>query len=193
MGNSGYSNTGRSYGGNSGSRAQAPARSSRGNQSGNFGGSQSAGRGYSGSFGQGSGRNGQGNQNRDFGRGGQGFSNRGGGGFSIGIGIGGGYYNNGYGYGGYSSYDNEWNTIAQLSGGVALLGALEGDDTLFFAGLAGSLYSIYRYDEDRYSDDPALRLRAAYFSRPYFYRDGRRYDRVMVNRRGERFYQFLRR
>jgi hypothetical protein len=80
--------------------------------------------------------------------------------------------------------------IAQLSGAVAYLGALESDDTLFFAGSAGALYSLYRYDEDRNSDNPEFRLRADYFSRPYFYRNGRRFNRVIVSRHGERYYQF---
>ena len=198
-GTSTYTGQGRSYSGNSGSQGQAPARSARGNQSGNFG------NGNSSAFGSSNGRNSQRTQNRDFGSGGQsagsrgrgadsrgfnsgrnrdqGFS-QGRGGLSIGIGIG--------GYGGYAGYGNEWSDIAQLSGGVAYLGDLNGDDTLFFAGSAGALYPIYQYDEDRNCDDPVLRLRAAYFSRPYFYRDGQRFNRALVNQRGERYYQFRR-
>lgn len=88
--------------------------------------------------------------------------------------------------------DNEWDSIAAISGGVALLGALDDDPTLFFAGTAGALYSLYRYDEDRYSDYPAYRLRAAYFSRPYFWRDGVRFDREIVRRDGREYYRFVR-
>lgn len=106
------------------------------------------------------------------------------------------FYNDAYFYDPdyyYPAYvDNEWRDIAAIAGGVALIGALEDDDTLFFAGTAGALYSLYRYDQDRDSDDRMSRLRAAYFSRPYFWRDGVRYDRTLVTRNGERYYRFVR-
>lgn len=86
---------------------------------------------------------------------------------------------------------NEWGQIALVAGGVGLLGALEHDDTLCFVGTAGALYSFARYEDDLHSDDRACRLRAEYFSRPYFYRDGRRFERVEVNRHGDRFYRFV--
>lgn len=88
--------------------------------------------------------------------------------------------------------DNDWDSIAAISGGVALLGALDDDPTLFFAGTVGALYSLSRYDDDRYSDDPVLRLRASYFSRPFFWRHGVRYDRVIVHRGGHEYYRFVR-
>lgn len=88
---------------------------------------------------------------------------------------------------------NEWRNIATISGGVALLGLLTNDRTLTFAGTLGSLYSLNRYDQDRRSRVPANRLRAAYFSRPYFYREGRRFDRVTVYQGGHKYYRFVRR
>jgi hypothetical protein len=88
-------------------------------------------------------------------------------------------------------YNDDWRTIADLAGLLAVIGILNHDDTLTFVGGAGALYSLYRYDQDRYSDDPACRLRAEYFSHPYFYRNGRRYDRVMVHRNGDDYYQFV--
>ena len=88
--------------------------------------------------------------------------------------------------------DNEWGSIAALSGGVALLGAFNNDPYLFFAGTAGALYSFSRYDQDRYHGDRYGRLRAAYFARPYFYRSGVRYDRVVVTEGGTRYYRFRR-
>jgi hypothetical protein len=86
---------------------------------------------------------------------------------------------------------NEWRNIALVSGGVALLGLLQKDNRLVFAGSAGALYSLYRYEQDRKSQSSIDRLRASYFSRDYFYRDGRRYDRRLVNQNGQRYYQFV--
>ena len=88
---------------------------------------------------------------------------------------------------------NEWRNIAYLSGGVALLGLLQKDNRLVFAGAAGALYSLYRYEQDRKSQSKIDRLRASYFSQPYFVRDGRRYDRRLVTKNGQRYYQFVRR
>lgn len=109
------------------------------------------------------------------------------GGYGYGYGYSAPYYGNSYGY----SNGDDWRSIAEVAGLLSVIGILEHDDTLAFAGGAGALYSIYRYDEDRRSDDPACRLRAEYFSHPYFYRNGRRYDRVTVNRHGQEYYQFV--
>ena len=88
---------------------------------------------------------------------------------------------------------NEWRNLAYLSGGVALLGLLQKDNRLVFAGAAGALYSLHRYEQDRKSQSSIDRMRAYYFSQPYFTRDGRRYDRRLVTKNGERYYQFVRR
>jgi hypothetical protein len=88
---------------------------------------------------------------------------------------------------------NEWRNIAYLSGGLAVLGLLQKDNRLVFAGAAGALYSLHRYEQDRKSQSQIDRARASYFSRPYFVRDGRTYDRRLVTRNGERYYQFVRR
>lgn len=85
---------------------------------------------------------------------------------------------------------NEWRNIATVSGAVALLGLLKKDQTLTFAGAAGALYSLYRYDEDSKSKDRLARTRAEYFSRSEFYRDGVRYNRRVVNKDGKKYYQF---
>ncbi len=85
---------------------------------------------------------------------------------------------------------DEWKNIATVSGGLAILGALTKDKTLTFGGSAGALYSLYRYDQDTKSRDRTARLRAEYFSRDHFYRDGVRYDRETVTRNGQRYYQF---
>lgn len=85
---------------------------------------------------------------------------------------------------------SEWRTIATVSGAAALLGLLKKDNTLTFAGAAGALYSLYRYDEDSKSKDRLSRTRAQYFSRTEFYRDGVRYNRRTVTKNGKKYYQF---
>jgi len=86
---------------------------------------------------------------------------------------------------------NEWKNIAIGAGAVGLVGALTHDKTLAFAGAAGALYSLDRYNQDR-NDSGRNHLRSEYFSRPYFYRDDVRYDRRTVNKRGKQYYQFVR-
>ncbi len=88
---------------------------------------------------------------------------------------------------------NEWRNIAAGAGALGVLGALSGDRTLAFAGTAGALYSLNRYEQDRRSQRREERLRAEYFSRSYFYRDGHRYDRRSLSRYGTQYYRFYRR
>jgi hypothetical protein len=87
---------------------------------------------------------------------------------------------------------NEWRNIAIASGALGVLGLLKKDNTLFFAGTAGALYSAYRYEQDRKSQSRLNRARAAYFSRSSFTRDGVRYTRRTVTRNGKKYYQFVR-
>ena len=105
-------------------------------------------------------------------------------------------------YNGYESwqdaYDrrqekkNEWRSIAYVSGAVMLYGLLKGDDTLTFAGGAGALYSLTRYEADRKSQNDLKRQRAEYFTRGVYYRDGVRYNRRTVTKDGQKYYQFVR-
>lgn len=88
---------------------------------------------------------------------------------------------------------NEWRNIAYASGAVALIGALQHDRRLVFAGTAGALYSLYRYEQDRKSQSQLDRLRAQYFGRSSFTRDGHTYQRRIVIRNGHKYYQFVRR
>lgn len=90
------------------------------------------------------------------------------------------------------SKKNEWRNIAIASGAVGILGLIQKDNTLFFAGTAGALYSAYRYEQDRKSQNQLQRTRAAYFSRPYFIRDGWRYNRKVKNVGGKRYFYFQR-
>jgi len=88
---------------------------------------------------------------------------------------------------------NEWRNIAIAAGALGVYGLLKKDNTLTFAGLAGALYSLNRYEQDRKSQSALDRARAAYFSRSYFYRDGKRYVRRTVKKNGKTYYQFVRR
>jgi hypothetical protein len=87
---------------------------------------------------------------------------------------------------------NEWRNIAYISGGLGILGLLKKDNTLFFAGTAGALYSAHRYEQDRKSQSKLQRTRAAYFSKPYFVRDGKRYVRKTTWKNGKKHYYFAR-
>ncbi|MEQ1822257.1 MAG: hypothetical protein ABL949_07095 [Fimbriimonadaceae bacterium] len=86
---------------------------------------------------------------------------------------------------------NEWRNIATAAGALAVIGILKGDNRLTFVGGAGALYSLYRYEQDRKSQSKADRLRATYFSKSYFYRDGQRYNRKTVVKNGKKYYQFV--
>lgn len=86
---------------------------------------------------------------------------------------------------------DEWKNIATVSGAVAILGLLSKDNTLTFAGGAGALYSLYRYDQDSKSKDRLARARAEYFRHDHFYRDGVRYNRVTVTKNKTKYYQFV--
>ena len=88
---------------------------------------------------------------------------------------------------------NDWRNLAIAAGGVAAFGLIQRDPTIAFAGAAGALYSLNRYEQDRRSQSAASRARAGIFSQPYFYRDGRRYERREVTSNGQRCYQFVRR
>ena len=87
---------------------------------------------------------------------------------------------------------NEWRNIAYVAGGLGVLGLLKKDNTLFFAGTAGALYSAYRYEQDRKSQSKLNRTKAAYFSRTHFYRDGKKYVRKTTYKNGKKYYYFAR-
>lgn len=87
---------------------------------------------------------------------------------------------------------NEWRNIGIGSAALGLFGLLKGDSTLTFAGAAGALYSTYRYEQDRKSQSKVDQARAAMFSKPYFYRDGKKYVRKTVTKNGKKYYQFVR-
>ena len=86
---------------------------------------------------------------------------------------------------------NEWRNIALAAGALSIIGLINKDSTLTFAGAAGALYAAHRYEEDRKSQNRMDRTRAMYFSKPYFIRDGRRYERRIVWVKGKKFYRFV--
>ncbi|HTQ10442.1 MAG TPA: hypothetical protein VMI31_10250, partial [Fimbriimonadaceae bacterium] len=92
----------------------------------------------------------------------------------------------------YIGSRTDWNDVAVFCGFVGLMGYLDHDDFLCFAGSAGALYALWRYDDDLACDDPYRHARACYFSMPFFYRDGVRFERHIVLRDGVRYYQFVR-
>lgn len=87
---------------------------------------------------------------------------------------------------------NEWRNIAIGSGIVGLLGLVKNDGTLTFVGTAGALYTAWRYEQDRKSQNRQRRARAQIFSRRSFVRDGHRYERRTVVKNGKKYYQFCR-
>lgn len=87
---------------------------------------------------------------------------------------------------------NEWRNIAIGAGALGVIGLLRNDSRLFFAGAAGSLYSAYRYEQDRKSQNKLDRARASYFARKSFTRDGHRYERRTVRKNGKTYYRFVR-
>lgn len=88
---------------------------------------------------------------------------------------------------------NLWRNISIGAGAVGLYGLLKHDNTLAFAGGAGALYSLNRYEQDRKSQSRMDHERAAMFSRRSYTRNGHRYVRRTVTRNGQRYYQFVRR
>jgi hypothetical protein len=88
---------------------------------------------------------------------------------------------------------NEWRNLAIGGAAATAYGLLKGDKTVTILGAAGALYSLNRYEQDRKSQDKASRERAAFYSRPYYYQNGKRYDRKVVTRNGQRYYQYVRR
>ncbi len=86
---------------------------------------------------------------------------------------------------------NEWRNIAAAAGLLAVIGLLKDDGTLTFVGTTGALYSLHRYEQDRKSHDRLRRLRAEFFSRPYFYRNGVRFNRRTTVKNGKRYYYFV--
>ena len=87
---------------------------------------------------------------------------------------------------------NTWRNLAYGSGAAAIYGLLKKDNTITFAGAAGALYSLHRYEQDRKSQSKIDRARAAAFGRRSYTRNGVRYVRKTVRKNGKTYYQFVR-
>ena len=85
---------------------------------------------------------------------------------------------------------NEWRELATIASIVALIGLLKKDGTITFVGTAGALYSAYRYEEDRKSEDKLRQARAEVFRRGSFTRNGVKYRKRTVWKGGKKYYQF---
>jgi len=84
---------------------------------------------------------------------------------------------------------NDFNSIAGRFGGISIL---DNDPTLIFSGDSGEMYPVLEYNSDRYKSDKKYKLKSAFFGRPYFWRDGSRYDRkITVDDKGARCFQFV--
>jgi len=86
---------------------------------------------------------------------------------------------------------NEWRNLAIGSGALAILGLINKDRTLTFAGTIGALYSAHRYEQDRKSQSKLDRFRADMFSKKSFVRDGYRYTRKTKYKNGKKYYYFV--
>jgi len=100
------------------------------------------------------------------------------------------YYDPGFTIG--ASISNEWTAIAIGVGGVSLLVSLNSDPYLVFGGEWGQYYPYSLYEVDLNSPIRWRRLRARYFARTYFWRNGVEFHRHTVVRGGKRFYRFSR-
>ncbi len=87
---------------------------------------------------------------------------------------------------------NQWRNLAIGGGAATLYGLLRHDKVVTFAGAAGALYSLSRYEHDRKSQSKIDHARAAAFDRSSFDRNGQHYVRKTVTRNGHKYYQFVR-
>src|SRR5579871_1547717 len=83
---------------------------------------------------------------------------------------------------------NNWRNLGYAGAGVAGVGLLTHHPALVAIGITGGLYSAYRYEQDRKSQNSDDRRRHAYFSQKTRMIDGHRYHRVLVTRQGHQYY-----
>ena len=87
---------------------------------------------------------------------------------------------------------NQWRNIGIGAGALGVLGLVKHNNTMAAIGLGGAAYSFSRYEHDRRSQSKIDRARAAQYSHTSIYRNGHRYNRRIVNRNGQRYYQYVR-
>jgi hypothetical protein len=85
---------------------------------------------------------------------------------------------------------NDWRNLGYLGGGVAIAGLLSKNSLLTLIGVGGGLYSAYRYEQDRKSQNKTDRARAELYSRPSFNANGYHYTRQTKWKNGKKYYTF---
>jgi len=86
---------------------------------------------------------------------------------------------------------NTWRNLAYAGGALGLLGLATHNGTLGWAGLAGGLYSAYRYEQDRKSQNKLTRQRALMFGHSTVWYHGHKYVRKTVWRHGTKYYTMV--
>ena len=92
-------------------------------------------------------------------------------------------------------FDRAYATPAIVDHEYTAIGAgvtLNSDPYVYVSGSYGSLYPTASLNIDLGSTDTNRHARALYFQHPYFWRDGVRYDRTTVTRKGTQYYRFAR-
>ncbi|MHB8636115.1 MAG: hypothetical protein ACYC96_06560 [Fimbriimonadaceae bacterium] len=87
---------------------------------------------------------------------------------------------------------NNWRNLGYAGGGVAVLGLLTHSPLLVGVGVAGGLYSAYRYEQDRKGQSAAARRRYAFFSHKTRVINGHHYRRVILTKKGHKYYAYKR-
>jgi hypothetical protein len=87
---------------------------------------------------------------------------------------------------------NDWRNLGYVGAGAAVLGVLTHDPLLAGIGVTGGLYSAWRYEQDRKSQNAADRRRYAFFSKPTRTMHGHKYRRVTVTDHGHKYYAYKR-
>lgn len=87
---------------------------------------------------------------------------------------------------------NTWRNLAIAGGALGALGLITHHNTLGILGIAGGLYSLNRYEQDRKSQSRMERRYAELYSHRSINYNGHRYVRRTVWRHGHKYFQFVR-
>lgn len=85
---------------------------------------------------------------------------------------------------------NQWRNLGIAGGAAGVLGLLTGNKTLTALGIGGGLYSAYRYEQDRKSQNKLQHNRYQLFNRTSFNHGGHRYVRKTKMVKGQKYYYF---
>lgn len=87
---------------------------------------------------------------------------------------------------------NTWRNLGYAGGAVGIYGLLTGNKTVAALGLGGGLYSAYRYEQDRKSQNRDSRGRYELFRRSSFDHNGHHYVRQTKRQGNQNYYYFKR-